>query len=269
MNDQRLPTLFIPHGGGPCFFMDQLQPDPWKSMGDYLRGIAADVGRRPRAVLVISGHWEENNPTVTTASAPPLIFDYYGFPPHTYQLRYPAPGSPEIAAEIRRHLEQAGIPSGANDSRGFDHGVFVPFLLIYPDADIPTLQLSLSASLDPATHLAIGRALEPLRDQGVLIVGSGLSFHNLRGFFSDDPRVAAEAQAFDQWLTRAVTEPDPARRDAALTAWAAAPGARTCHPREEHLLPLMVAAGAAGADLGTQAYGDRVFGKAVSGYRFG
>jgi aromatic ring-opening dioxygenase catalytic subunit (LigB family) len=268
---RRLPTLFIPHGGGPCFFMTppRGEPDPWKSMGDYLRGLAAEIGQRPRAVLVVSAHWEERHPSVTAAAAPPLIYDYYGFPAHTYELRYPAPGAPALAAEIRRRLGQAGIANAADETRGFDHGVFVPFLLIYPTAEIPVVQLSLAASLDPAAHLAIGRALEPLRDEGVLIVGSGLSFHNLRSFFAGDPRIAAEARAFDAWLTQAVTEPDPARRTAALTGWATAPGARTSHPREEHLLPLMVAAGAAGADAGVRNYSDDVFGKPVSGYRFG
>ncbi|GGF02283.1 dioxygenase [Aliidongia dinghuensis] len=271
MSEARLPTLFIPHGGGPCFFMEPPRgmPDPWKSLGDHLRGIGATIGQQPRAVLVVSGHWEESQPTVTAAAAPPLIYDYYGFPPHTYQLRYPAPGAPRLAAEIRLRLDQAGIPSTGDDIRGFDHGVFIPFLLIYPDANIPIVQLSLLASLDPAAHLAVGRALQPLRDEGVLIVGSGLSFHNLRGFFTEDPRIAADAESFDQWLTQAVTDPDPARREAALTAWAMAPGARTSHPREEHLLPLMVAAGAAGEDAGTLTYRDHIFGKAVSSYRFG
>jgi aromatic ring-opening dioxygenase catalytic subunit (LigB family) len=127
----------------------------------------------------------------------------------------------------------------------------------------------LAASLDPATHLAIGRALEPLRDEGVLIVGSGLSFHNLRGFFGSDPRVTADAEAFDHWLTQSVTDPDPSRRSSALQDWASAPGARTSHPREEHLLPLLVAVGAAGADAGIRDYSDHVFGKPVSGFRFG
>jgi aromatic ring-opening dioxygenase catalytic subunit (LigB family) len=271
MTDTRLPTLFIPHGGGPCFFMEppRGEPDPWKTMGEHLRGIAADIGRRPKAVLVISGHWEESRPTVTAAAAPPLIYDYYGFPPHTYQLQYPAPGAPELADDVRRLLGDAGIEAAADPARGFDHGVFIPFLLIYPEADIQVVQLSLLASLNPAAHLAVGRALAPLRDRGVLIVGSGLSFHNLRGFWSENPQIATDAEAFDDWLTRVVTDPDPARRDAALARWAAAPGARTSHPREEHLLPLMVAAGAAGSDVGRQTYGDHVFGKAVSSYRFG
>jgi len=271
MTDTRLPTLFIPHGGGPCFFMEPPRhaPDPWKSLGDHLRGLAATIGQRPRAILVVSGHWEEPQATVTAAVAPPLIYDYYGFPPHTYQLRYPAPGAPALAAEIRHRLDVAGLPSAADETRGFDHGVFVPFLLIYPDAQVPVVQLSLLASLDPAQHLAIGRALEGLRDEGVLIVGSGLSFHNLRGFYGENPRIAADAEAFDAWLARTVTAPDSAARDEGLIRWASAPGARTSHPREEHLLPLMVAAGAAGADRGMQIFRDHIFGKAVSGYRFG
>jgi aromatic ring-opening dioxygenase catalytic subunit (LigB family) len=267
----RLPSLYIPHGGGPCFFMPPPpgRPDPWQPMGDFLRGLAAEIGQLPRAVLVISGHWEEKVPTVTTGAAPALIYDYYGFPPHTYELRYPAPGEPALAEAIRVRLGQSGIAAGADVARGFDHGVFIPFLLIYPEADIPVVQLSLDASLDPAAHLAIGRALEPLRDEGVLIVGSGLSFHNLRAFFGGDRRVAAEAAAFDAWLTDAVTAPDPARRDAELTRWAMAPGARASHPREEHLLPLMVAAGAAGADPGQRNFHDLLFGTPVSSYRFG
>jgi len=267
----RLPTLFIPHGGGPCFFMAPPpgRPDPWQKMGDYLRGLGAELGQRPRAVLVISGHWEETAPTVTTGSAPPLIYDYYGFPPHTYQLRYPAPGEPALAGAIRTRLAQAGIAAGADGTRGFDHGVFIPFLLIYPEADIPVVQLSLDASLDPAAHLAIGRALEPLRDEGVLIVGSGLSFHNLHAFFGGDRSVSAQARAFDTWLTEAATA-DPAQRDAMLARWATAPGARASHPREEHLLPLMVAAGAAGADRGQRNFHELLFGiNPVSGYRFG
>ncbi len=266
----RLPSLYIPHGGGPCFFMEPPpgRPDPWRPMGDHLRGLAAAIGQRPRAVLVISGHWEETVPTVTAGTAPALIYDYYGFPPHTYQLRYPAPGEPALAEAIRARLAARGIAAGADAARGFDHGVFIPFLLIYPEADIPVVQLSLDASLDPAAHLALGRALEPLRDEGVLIVGSGLSFHNLRAFYGADRQIAAEATAFDAWLTEAVTA-DPAGRDAALANWAMAPGARASHPREEHLLPLMVAAGAAGADRGQRDFHDRLFGTPVSGYRFG
>lgn len=267
----RLPTLFIPHGGGPCFFMDTRPPLPaelWDAMGDYLRGIDAAIGVRPKAVLVVSGHWETQVPTVNTGAHPPLLFDYYGFPEHTYRLTYPAPGAPDLAQEVRRLLEAAGFLTAQDTTRGFDHGVFVPLKLVYPDADIPVLQLSLRQDLDPQAHLDMGRALEPLRDQGVLIIGSGMSFHNLRTLMAGGGRGDAEAQAFDDWLTDAV-QADPATRDVELSLWDQAPGARSAHPRAEHILPLMVAAGAAGEDKGVRTYSDKLMGKAVSGFRFG
>ena len=268
----RQPVIFVPHGGGPCFWIEfppPFGPHAWDNLRDYLAGVLKSLPERPKAFLVVTAHWETDQPTVSVNPKPGMLYDYNGFPPHTYELSYPAPGDPALAAEVKRLIEAAGLPVATDGERGFDHGVFVPFLLIYPEADIPVVQLSLAASLDPAAHLAIGRALQPLRDEDVLIVGSGLSFHNLRGFFTEDPRIAAEAEAFDQWLTRAVTDPDPTARDAALCQWVRAPGARTSHPREEHLLPLMVAAGAAGADAGMRTYSDHVFGKAVSSYRFG
>jgi aromatic ring-opening dioxygenase catalytic subunit (LigB family) len=267
----RLPTLFIPHGGGPCFFMDPPPNDPhaWDAMAAYLRGIAASLPAKPRAILVISAHWETPRPTVMTAARPSMLFDYYGFPEHTYKLDYPAPGSPELAARVRALLAGAGIASDEDSARGYDHGVFVPFLLMFPEADVPVMQLSLRADLDPAAHLAIGRALAPLRDEGVLIVGSGMSYHNLRRFWSTDATDVEAARAFDAWLAETLEAGDAGNREANLAAWENAPGARTAHPRSEHLLPLMVAAGAGGADAGRRAYSDRVFGKAVSGFQFG
>jgi aromatic ring-opening dioxygenase catalytic subunit (LigB family) len=266
----RLPTLFIPHGGGPCFFMQtppQFPQDMWDSMAAYLRGLDAGIGQRPKAVLVVSGHWDAARPTLNVADKPPLLFDYYGFPEHTYRLTYPASGAPELAAEVRRLLAAAGFDSDTEAERGLDHGVFAPFKLVYPDADVPVLQLSLESGLDPARHLAIGRALAPLRDQGVLIVGSGMSYHNLRQLFSGQGNEKAEA--FDAWLTDAVADPDPASRERKLTQWDQAPGARESHPEAEHLLPLMVAAGAAGEDLGRRTYNDRLVGKPISAFQFG
>jgi aromatic ring-opening dioxygenase catalytic subunit (LigB family) len=267
----RMPTLFVPHGGGPCFFMDPPPGDPqaWDAMASYLRGIAASVGAKPRAILVISAHWETPRPTVMTAERPSMLFDYYGFPEHTYRLRYPAPGSPALASRVRALLSSEGIASDEDAARGYDHGVFVPFLLMFPDADIPVVQLSLRADLDPAAHIAIGRALAPLRDERVLIVGSGMSYHNLRRFWSTDANDVECARAFDAWLADAVETADADERSARLIDWANAPGARTAHPRSEHLLPLMVAAGAGGGDRGTRTYSDWIFGKAVSGFQFG
>jgi aromatic ring-opening dioxygenase catalytic subunit (LigB family) len=271
MSSDRLPTLFIPHGGGPCFFMDEgIGPKgTWDRMAAYLRGIAASVGQRPKAILVISGHWEEAQATVHVGRHPPLLFDYDGFPEHTYRLRYPAPGSPDLARRVRDLLAAAGIESGEETERGLDHGVFVPFLLIYPAADISVVQLSLRQDLDPAAHLAIGRALTPLRDEGVLIVGSGMSFHNLRYFGSTDPRVTDAAQRFDDWLTAAVAKSDEEERSRALQSWSSAPDALFCHPRAEHLAPLFVVAGAARGDRGRRTFSDRIIGNAVSGFQFG
>jgi aromatic ring-opening dioxygenase catalytic subunit (LigB family) len=239
-------------------------PHLWDGLAAYLRGIDGALGVRPRAVLVVSGHWETQQPTLNIAAKPDLLFDYYGFPEHTYRLTYPVSGAPELAPRVRGLLSEAGFESAAAE-RGLDHGVFVPFLLIYPQADVPILQLSLQKDLDPALHLRMGRALAPLRDEGVLIVGSGMSYHNLRDLFSG--RGADAAASFDAWLGEAVA--DPKTRDLKLTAWRSAPGGREAHPREEHLLPLMVAAGAADGDVGVRSFGDSIAGKPLSGFQFG
>ncbi len=267
----RFPTVYIPHGGGPCFFMDAPADAAhlWNSMAACLRGIDASVGAKPSAILVISAHWEQPLPTVNSGAHPGMLFDYYGFPEHTYRLNYPAAGSPELAARVRELLDVAGIASGDDATRGFDHGVFVPFLLMYPDAEIPVVQLSLQTGLDPQAHMAIGRALAPLRDEGVLIVGSGMSYHNLREFFSSAQHAVSASEQFDAPLTAAVEDNDATARAAKLAAWKRMPGALACHPRAEHLLPLMVIAGAAGEDRGRRTWSDRVYGKIVSAFQFG
>ncbi|MDX3906100.1 MAG: class III extradiol ring-cleavage dioxygenase [Pigmentiphaga sp.] len=263
---RRLPTFFIPHGGGPCFFMDWPgNPHMWDRMAGFLKGLSASLETRPQAVLVISGHWEEEVFTVNASPRPPLLFDYYGFPEHTYRLQYPAPGSPALAARVQALLGEAGIASGSDPSRGLDHGVFVPFKLIYPDADVPIVQLSMKTGLDPREHLAAGQALSRLRDEGVLVVGSGMSFHNMRGF---TPAFRAASLRFDEWLAHAVALP-PADRDRALENWQDAPDARLVQPRPDHLLPLMVAAGAAGNDAGRRIFQDEVMNVVVSASRFG
>lgn len=241
-------------------------PDTWHRMADWLRHVPELVGSTPQAVLVISGHWEEEPLAVTSNPAPPLLYDYYGFPEDTYQLKYPAPGSPGLAARVSELLAEGGFPVREDAARGFDHGVFIPFKLIYPGADIPIVQLSLRQGLDAEEHIRIGRALLALRREGVLIVGSGMSFHNLRAF---GPAAGPVSDQFDEWLTNAVCAPDPQRRNDSLAAWKQAPGARLAHPREEHLLPLMVAAGAAGREQGRKLFQDRVMGVTVSAFGFG
>jgi len=268
----RLPTLYIPHGGGPCFFMDPLPgmpPDLWDKMAAYLRGIRASLPARPEAVVVISAHWEAARPTVSQVQRHSLLFDYYGFPEHTYRLTYPAQGSVALAQKVQELLARAAIDCDVDGSRGIDHGVFIPFKLIFPEADVPIVPLSLRHDLDARAHLAIGAALAPLREQGVLIVGSGMSYHNLREFFHQNFRANEAARQFDQWLATTVRLPNTAERDQALGDWQRAPGARECHPRAEHLLPLMVAAGAARNDPGQIAYCDILLGKALSAVQFG
>lgn len=259
-----LPVYFIPHGAGPCFFMDWEPKDAWAATADWL----SSIGREPgvKAILVISGHWEAPDFTVTSAPNPALIYDYYGFPDHTYHLSYPAAGSPLLAERIVSLLDGQGLAAKKDEARGFDHGVFIPLMLVRAEADLPVVQLSLKAGLDPSLHLALGRALALLRHEGVLILGSGMSFHNMRGY--GDPAFTPIAERFDGWLGETVAA-EPAIRAQRLAAWSEAPAARLSHPREEHLLPLMVAAGAAGDDPGRIVFSDRVMEVPISGVRFG
>ena len=262
-----MPVVYLPHGGGPWPFVELGMFDrrEVQSLADYLRLVATRTPHKPRALLVISAHWEAPVPTVMTSAQPPLLYDYYGFPPASYAITWPAPGDPQLAARVQSLLQAANIPSATDDQRGFDHGTFIPLKLTYPDAEIPTVQLSLKAGLDPAEHLRIGRALAPLRDEGVLIVGSGMSYHNMRGFGGAGRK---NSETFDAWLRlAAVAAPDERAR--ALTNWASAPAARLAHPREEHLLPLMVVAGAAGSDAGRLAYNDLFGATRVSAFHYG
>jgi len=263
---QRQPAIFIPHGGGPCFLMDWTwgPADTWDATRHFLEGLAGTLPETPKALLVVSGHWEEPAFTAGAAAKPQLIFDYSGFPEDTHRLTWPAPGDPTLAERVAALLGLAGMPAGLDSHRGFDHGVFVPLKVAFPEAQIPVVTLSLAASLDPALHLAAGRALEPLRDEGVLIVGSGMSFHNLRAYMR--PETSERARAFDGWLTDAVESPATAR-NTLLGDWREAPFAAFAHPREEHLIPLMVAAGAGGDGPGTRIFGDEPMGAAISAYR--
>jgi aromatic ring-opening dioxygenase catalytic subunit (LigB family) len=262
------PTFFVPHGAGPCFFMDWNPPDAWDRMEAFLRGIRETLPEQPKAILLVSAHWLEPAFSTTSGGQPDLIYDYYNFPPHTYELTYPAPGQPALAQRVVELLQQAGLPAATDADRGFDHGMFIPLKLMFPEAEIPVVQLSLRQDLDAEAHLQAGRALQSLRDEGVLIVGSGMSFHNMRGY--RDPRFGPISDEFDAWLAQTV-EADPAVRWQALAHWDQAPRARECHPerQEEHLLPLMLAAGAAGDDQGRHVFVDRVLETSLSGYRFG
>ena len=263
----RMPVVFIPHGGGPWPFVEMGIPaEQREPLAQYLRGVSALPPEPPSALLVVSGHWEEAVATVMTSPHPSMFYDYYGFPKESYEITWPAPGQPALASRAQARLGEAGSATAADGDRGFDHGTFVPLKLAYPDADVPAIQLSLVDRLDPAEHIEIGKALAPLRDEGVFIVASGMTFHNLRAFRS--PAAAPVAETFDAWLRDSMTQPR-VERDARLEHWDIAPAARLAHPREEHLLPLMVAAGAAGDDRGVVGFNGTAFGLRLSSYHFG
>jgi aromatic ring-opening dioxygenase catalytic subunit (LigB family) len=258
----RQPAIYIPHGGGPWPFMD----DPngvWDSLADHLRSLPDILPRSPSAVLVVTAHWEAPVFTIASGLRPELIYDYSGFPPHTYRVTYPAPGAPEIARRAADLAIDARIATDLDPVHGWDHGVFVPLAVSWPDADVPVVAVSLRTGLDPLEHIAFGAAIEPLRDENVAIIGSGLSIHDLRFRIS-----SGQAAEFDHWLEESMAHdpPDRARR---LADWAAAPGGRAAHPREEHLLPLMVVAGAGGRDSVERTYRDEMLGLPVAGYTFG
>ena len=231
-----------------------------------LARMPAEIGTTPKAILMISGHWEDDSFAVMSSPTPGIVYDYGGFPPETYQIKYPAPGAPEFARRTADLIAGAGLPTRLDPDQGFDHGTFVPAFVMYPQADVPLYQVSLQRGYDPARHFALGRALAPLRDEGVLIVGSGLSYHNLRLF---GPGAKEPSAAFDGWLDK-VLALDPARRTEALLRWEEAPYARVCHKEEDHLVPLFAALGAAEGAAATRVYHDtNVFGGVTaSSYRF-
>jgi aromatic ring-opening dioxygenase catalytic subunit (LigB family) len=263
----RMPVAFLPHGGGPVTHVEMGMPRAEvDALATYWRSVRELPLEPPRALLVISAHWERPTPTLMTSPNPPMLYDYGGMPAEAYRLAWPAPGDPALAARVRELLMGAGIPTTEDPQRGFDHGTFTPLMQAYPEADVPVIQLSLKSGLDPAEHLAMGRALAPLRDEGVFIVGSGDTFHNMREFRR--PKASDEMLKFDEWLKGVVTG-DAAHRDEQLTNWTAAPFARFCHPREEHLLPLMVIAGAAGKDAGVVTWSGGFMGSPQTGYHFG
>jgi aromatic ring-opening dioxygenase catalytic subunit (LigB family) len=268
MPEGRLPVYFISHGGGPWSYMEDPSRANYARLEAALADMPRQIGVTPAAILMVSAHWEEPEFTLSAHPQPPMIYDYGGFPDFTYQIHYDAPGDPMLAARVKGLIEAAGLPARLDPERGFDHGAFTPLHVMYPQANVPVVQLSLKEGLDPVSHLALGRAIAPLRDENVLIVGSGLSYHNLRQFFS--PRGWAPSREFDGWLNGVLLGGSPADRDKLLAAWESAPAARAAHPREEHLIPLMVAAGAAGDDAAELAYHERDFlgGLTVSSYRF-
>jgi aromatic ring-opening dioxygenase catalytic subunit (LigB family) len=262
-----LPTYFISHGGGPWPYIPEM-----RSMFRYLEasliGIVRELREEPRAVLVVSGHWTEKDFAVTSNPRPPMVYDYSGFPPYTYQVQYPAPGDPALAQQVQHLLQRAGFDSSLDPTQGYDHGTFTPLVIMYPEANVPVVQLSMKSGYDPAEHIAVGRAIAKLREENVLIVGSGLSYHNMRAM---SPAGEQASKTFDQWLQQTLIHTTGKTRSQKLIEWSAAPAARQAHPREDHLIPLMVATGAAEGEQGALVYHEEgLFGGiTASSFRFG
>jgi len=250
--------VYFSHGGGPLPILGDASH---QKMIAFMTRLPERL-RKPDAILVISAHWEENAATLLGAANPPMFYDYYGFPPQAYEINYPAPGNPELAEKIGALLRQAGIPTRVDPQRGFDHGLFIPLKLMYPAADIPALQLSLLRGLSPKAHLALGKALRGLAGENILVIGSGFSFHNMRAFSWEGLETPDPANdAFQDWLIETCAgELGQPERQARLSAWEQALYARYCHPREEHLLPLLVCAGMAEARAEV-AFDDYILGK--------
>lgn len=244
----------------------------------------ASPTHRPRAIILVTAHWTTSQPTISAGASPSLLYDYYGFPPETYAIKYPAPGAPEIAARVAAAMTAEGLTPKLDATRGWDHGVFVPLKLAVPAADVPVVQVSVLASEDPAQHLRMGRALAALRDDNIAIVGSGFaSFHNigimqsLRGFRGnslDKSWLAFKAKT-DEWngaLTEAVTTANATARGDKVARWRDFPHADMMHPPSggEHFMPLIVCAGAAREDDGAgKTYKDEYMGVDIFTYYWG
>jgi aromatic ring-opening dioxygenase catalytic subunit (LigB family) len=256
--NRRGQVLYLSHGGGP---LPLLQDPSHQSLVDFLKKIPARLSR-PEAIVVISAHWEEKETTVSGGANPGLLYDYYGFPQKSYSFTYPAPGNPALAKKIMDLFAEAGIASHLDEKRGFDHGLFVPLKLMYPDSDIPCVQVSLIHNLDSSKHLSLGKALSSLLSEPVLVIGSGFSFHNMNSFlWEGGKREDFKNDAFQEWLLEAcVKNPTQKGRELLLSNWEQAPFARYCHPREEHLLPLLVCLSLAG-EQAEVVFDDYILGK--------
>lgn len=241
--EDQAQIVYFSHGGGPLPILGDASH---KAMVDFMTRLPSQL-TKPDAILVISAHWEEEAATLIGAQHPEMFYDYYGFPDAAYAITYPAPGSPAYATKIARLLEENNIRSHIDPQRGFDHGLFIPLKLMYPQADVPSLQLSLLRGLNPAAHIALGRALRELMQENILVIGSGFSFHNLRAFSGQAIGTSDPANdAFQDWLIELCSGTIlQSEREKRLIEWEQAPSARYCHPREEHLLPLHVCIGMA------------------------
>src|SRR6516164_2176854 len=268
----RLPTFYLSHGGGPWPYMTGESHQHFAALESALKQLPEQLPMKPRAILMISGHWEEPDFAVMSSAWPPMVYDYGGFPEELYHIRYPAPGSPELARQVHSLIQKAGLPSRLDSVRGFDHGTYSLLAVTHPDAAIPVVQVSIRCDYNPESHMKLGRALAPVRQQGILIIGSGSSYDNLRGMMSVRLNSTEKHSAkFDAWLSETLVHCSPTERSARLLEWHRAPFARAVHPQEDHFVPLHVAVGTAEREPGKVVYQeDKFFGNiTMSSYRFG
>lgn len=259
------PTFFLSHGGGPWPWLRKEMPY-LDGLHDSLVKTAQNLLARPKAILVVSGHWEEDEFTIMSSPRPPMIYDYGGFPEHTYQIQYPASGAPQLAKQVRDLLSKARISSRFSSQRGFDHGVYSLLYPMFPNADVPIIQVSMKRNYSPIEHFNLGVALSSLRREGVLILGSGNIFHNLKVMGSSQ----IQSEQFDRWIADVVTGQNLNLRNSTILDWETAPYARHCHPREDHLVPLFFAMGAGSDEHGSLVYRESLIGRvAISCYKFG
>ena len=266
MSIDLLPTYFLSHGGGPWSFVEEPRRANYVNLERFLIELRPELRSPVRTVLIISGHWEERGFAISSSAKPGMVFDYSGFPEYLYHISYAAPGSPEIAERVRDLLAAGGVPARLDSERGYDHGTFSLMKVLAPGENVPIVQLSLDVGMDPALHLQVGRLLAPLRQEGVVIIGSGFSYHNFRG-----ARPGVVSQQFDAWLQHVLVQAKPAERTKQLIRWEDAPCARDAHAREDHLIPLMVAVGAAEEEPGACVYHEKAFLQMItaSSFRFG
>jgi len=252
------PILYFPHGGGP---LPLLGDEGHAAMVCFLQDITPQLGT-PETILVISAHWEELNPMATTGKQPAMIYDYAGFPPESYQITYPAPGNPDFAERIVNRIKTSGQTAWRHSQRGFDHGLYVPLKIMFPLAEIPCVQLSLMGNLDAESHLNLGKTLSAIRQENIVVLGSGFSFHYMRALLSpNDSGTDPRNDGFQAWLIETcATDMAESKRQLRLKEWDTTPAARYCHPREEHLLPLHVCYGMAQSKA-EKVFDDKVMGK--------
>jgi len=243
-SQNKAQIVYFSHGGGPLPILGDASH---KAMVEFMQQLPSRL-RRPEAILVVSAHWEERVATLLGAQVSTMFYDYYGFPDEAYEIVYPCPGSPDSAYRIAKMLKENNIQTRIDTQRGVDHGLFIPLKLMYPEANIPALQLSLLTGLDPISHIALGKGLRELMSENILVIGSGFSFHNMRAFSWRGKNIPDQANdSFQDWLIKVCVGPlSQSEREEHLINWEKAPAARYCHPREEHLLPLHVCLGMAG-----------------------